>query len=52
MGKLAFFKEVWGFLRTQKKWWLYPVILFLILLAALIVYVFSSSLAPVLYPLF
>jgi len=52
MSRLEFLKEIWAFLKVRKKWWLWPVVLLLVLLAGLIVYVFSSSVAPVLYPLF
>ena len=52
MGKFLLLKEIWAFLKVRKKWWLFPIVLFLILLSALVVYVFHSSLAPVLYPLF
>ena len=52
MRKLALLKDTWDFLRTRRKWWLFPTILCLILLTGLIVYVFSSAVAPVLYPLF
>jgi len=43
--------ELWGFLRHNKKWWLGPIILVLLLVGALLVLA-SSSLAPLIYPLF
>lgn len=49
MGML---KEVWGFVRVRKKFWLLPVIIFLILLGTLIVFTESSALAPFIYALF
>jgi hypothetical protein len=52
MGKLSLLKEMWDFLKIRKKWWLYPIILFLVLIAALVIFVSSSTLAPILYPLF
>ena len=43
---------IWGFLNARKKWWLTPIILTLVLLAALIVLTESSAVAPFIYALF
>ena len=43
---------IWVFLKTRKKWWLTPIILTLVLLAALIVLTESSAVAPFIYALF
>jgi hypothetical protein len=40
------------FLRVRKKWWLTPIMLFLVLLGALIVFAEGSALAPFIYALF
>ena len=37
---------------TRKKWWLLPIVIFLILLGALIVFTEGSALAPFIYTLF
>jgi len=52
MGKLAFFKELWGFLKTRKKWWLLPIIIALFLLGLLIMLTEGSAVAPFIYALF
>lgn len=52
MGKLAIFKELWGFMKVRKKWWLGPIIMLLILMGILIVFTESSALAPFIYALF
>ena len=52
MSKLSIFRELWGFLRARKKWWLAPILVFLILLGALIVLAEGSALAPFIYTLF
>lgn len=52
MSKLYIFGELWSFLRIRKKWWLAPIIIFLILLGALIVLAEGSALAPFIYTLF
>jgi len=52
MSSIAFFKELWGFLRTRKKWWLLPIVIILLLLGLLIVFTESSAVAPFIYTLF
>jgi hypothetical protein len=52
MGKLAIMAEFWEFLRVRKKYWLTPIVFFLILLGALIVLTEGSALAPFIYTLF
>lgn len=44
-------RELWGFLRTNKKWWLLPIFLVLLLLGALIL-LSGTGLAPLIYTLF
>ncbi len=52
MNKLAIIKEFWNFLRVRKKWWLAPIVLFLLLLGGLLVFAKGSALAPFIYSLF
>jgi hypothetical protein len=52
MSKLNTVKELFGFLRREKKWWLIPMVLVLVLLAGLIIFAQSSAIAPFLYPFF
>lgn len=52
MGKLSIAKELWVFLRVRKKWWLAPIIIFLFLLGALIIFTEGSAVAPFIYTLF
>jgi len=52
MGKLSILSELWQFLKVRKKWWLGPIILFLLLLGLLIVFTEGSALAPFIYALF
>ncbi|MBW7897454.1 hypothetical protein B188_05100 [Candidatus Brocadiaceae bacterium B188] len=52
MSKIAIMKEFWLFLRVRKKWWLAPIIIFLLLLGALIVFTQGSAVAPFIYALF
>ena len=52
MGKLHIIAELWDFLKTRKKWWLLPIMFFLILLGALLVLTEGSAVAPFIYTLF
>lgn len=52
MGKLSILSEFWAFLKVRKKWWLAPIVMFLLLLGALIVLTESSAVAPFVYTLF
>ena len=52
MSKLSIVREFWNFLKVRKKWWLAPIIIFLILLGALIVLTEGSAIAPLIYTLF
>ncbi|MBL4715818.1 MAG: hypothetical protein JKX95_04205 [Bacteroidia bacterium] len=52
MSKLSILVEFWDFLRERKKWWLLPIVVFLVLLGALIVLTEGSAVAPFVYTLF
>jgi drug/metabolite transporter superfamily protein YnfA len=52
MSKLALASEIWMFLRQNKKLWLLPIIVVLLLLGALLVFAQSSALAPFIYTIF
>lgn len=52
MNKLAIVREFWKFLRVRKKWWLTPIVAFLLLLGAVLVLAKGSALAPFIYSLF
>lgn len=43
---------IWEFLRTRKKWWLTPIVVFLLMISLMIVLVQGSALAPFIYALF
>ena len=51
-GRLSIFGELWAFMRVRKKWWLGPIMVFLLLLGVLIVFTEGSALAPFIYALF
>ena len=49
---MSFIKELWAFLRTRKKYWLWPVVIVMALLGVLIVLAQGSAVAPFIYTLF
>jgi drug/metabolite transporter superfamily protein YnfA len=52
VSKLSIIREFWQFLRERKKWWLAPVVVFLVLFGVLLVLAKGSALAPFIYSLF
>lgn len=44
--------DLLGFMRERKKFWLAPIIFFLVLLGALLVFTEGSVVAPFIYTLF
>lgn len=49
---LDLLKDLWGFLRERKKFWLAPLIIILVLLGGLLVLAQGSAVAPFIYTLF
>ena len=49
---LDLLKDLWGFLRERKKFWLAPIILVMLLLGALLIFAQGSAVAPFIYALF
>jgi hypothetical protein len=47
----GFVRELWDFLRSNKKWWLAPIIIVLLVLGALIM-IGGTAAAPFIYTLF
>lgn len=43
--------EFWGFLKYNKKWWLIPILIVLLILC-LLVLLGGTAIAPFIYPLF
>ena len=52
MSDMAFLKTVWAFLKDRKKFWLLPIIVFLLGFGILIVFSSGSAIAPFVYTLF
>lgn len=49
---MSFIKELWAFLRINKKLWLLPIILVMVLMGGLLVLAQGSVIAPFIYTLF
>ncbi len=49
---MDFIKDLWGFLRVRKKYWLLPIILVLMLFGVLITVTGGTALAPFIYAIF
>lgn len=49
---IDFLRDIWGFLRERRKYWLIPLIATLVLLGILIVFTQGSAIAPFIYTIF
>lgn len=52
MEKLSILSEFFSFLMENKKWWITPIVLVLLLLGTLIVFTEGSAVAPFIYTLY
>ena len=52
MSKAQVVGELWQFMRENKKFWLAPIVLTLVLVGVLLVLAKGSALAPFIYTLF
>lgn len=44
--------ELWDYLKVRKKWWLVPIIFFLLLIGVMLIMVEGTAVAPFIYTLF
>jgi len=49
---LDLLKDLWGFMKDRKKFWLAPIVIVLLLLGILVVFAQGSAVAPFIYTLF
>jgi hypothetical protein len=49
---MDFVRDLWGFLKTRKKYWLLPIILTLLFFGALMIFASGSAIAPFIYTIF
>lgn len=52
MGKARVLKEFWQFLGAQRKYWLIPIVVVLVLFGLLLIFAQGSAVAPFIYTLF
>jgi hypothetical protein len=52
VNRLAIIREFLDFLRERKKWWIAPIVVFLLLLGGVLIFAKGSALAPFIYSLF
>ena len=52
MSKISILYEFWEFFKERKKWWLAPIVFFLILFGTLIVLTEGTAIAPFIYTIF
>lgn len=43
---------IWAFLKVRKKWWLLPIVAFILLISLIIVSTSQTAVAPFIYTLF
>ena len=48
----SFLKELWGFMRVRKKFWLIPILVMMVIFGGLIVLTQGSAVAPFIYTLY
>ena len=49
---LELIRDLWGFMKYRKKFWLGPIILILLLFGSIIVLTEGSAIAPFIYTIF
>ena len=49
---IEFLKEFWEFIKFRKKYWLLPILVFLVLFGGLIVFTQGTVVAPFIYTIF
>ena len=52
MSKVQVVSELWEFMRHNKKYWLAPIVITLVVVGALLVLAKGSAVAPFIYTLF
>lgn len=52
MSKVQVISELWEFMRQNKKFWLAPIVITLIVFGVVLVLAKSSAIAPFIYTLF
>jgi hypothetical protein len=48
----SFIKEIFAYMSARKKWWLFPILLIMVSIGALLVLAKGSAIAPFIYTIF
>ncbi len=49
---MGFLVELWGFLRTRKKFWLLPILVLMLVFGTLLILAQTTAVAPFIYTIF
>jgi hypothetical protein len=49
---MSILTELWGFMRTRKKFWLLPILLVMLVFGALLILAQTTAVAPFVYTIF
>ena len=52
MSRTRVFSEIWQYMKSNKKYWLAPIVIVLVTIGVLLAVVGGSALAPFVYTLF
>lgn len=50
--EISFLREFWQFLKTNKRWWLIPIVVSLLLFMALVILSSQAAIGPWIYAFF
>jgi len=49
---MSFLKEIYNFIKTRKKFWIIPILLFLLIFGGFVVVTQGTAVAPFIYTIF
>ena len=49
---MEFLTDLWKFMMERKKWWLFPIIIVVLLIGAMLIFAESSAVGSFIYTLF
>lgn len=52
MASRGMMGQIWGYVKAERKWWLLPMLVMLVVIGSLLIMAQGSALAPFIYSLF
>lgn len=52
MARATLMGQIWGYVKAEKKWWLLPIVVMLLIVGSVLVLAQGSALAPFIYSIF